>query len=133
MYILARYATKRPVAVTVVAAAIIMLGWISWKDLPLDLLPDLQSPTVMVAIRSGDRPPTEMERLYGEDVERRLFTVRGIRAINQVARSGNLIVRITFDWHSDMDLALVDVQKAVNPIATDPDVDEVLVRRQDPR
>jgi HAE1 family hydrophobic/amphiphilic exporter-1 len=133
MYILARYATKRPVAVTVVAAAIIMLGWISWKDLPLDLLPDLQSPTVLVAIRSGDRPPTEMERLYGEDVERRLFTVRGIRAINQVARSGNLIVRITFDWHSDMDLALVDVQKAVNPIATDPDVDEVLVRRQDPR
>jgi hydrophobic/amphiphilic exporter-1 (mainly G- bacteria), HAE1 family len=133
MYILARYATKRPIAVTVVAAAIIMLGWISWKDLPLDLLPDLQSPTVMVAIRSGDRPPTEMERLYGEDVERRLFTVRGIRAINQVARSGNLIVRITFDWHSDMDLALVDVQKAVNPIATDPDVDEVLVRRQDPR
>jgi HAE1 family hydrophobic/amphiphilic exporter-1 len=133
MYILARYATKRPVAVTVVAAAIIMLGWISWKDLPLDLLPDLQSPTVLVAIRSGDRPPTEMERLYGEQVEQRLFTVRGIRAINQVARSGNLIVRVTFDWHSDMDLALVDVQKAVNPIATDPDVDEVLVRRQDPR
>jgi HAE1 family hydrophobic/amphiphilic exporter-1 len=133
MYILARYATKRPVAVTVVAAAIIMLGWISWKDLPLDLLPDLQSPTVLVAIRSGDRPPTEMERLYGEQVEQRLFTVRGIRAINQVARSGNLIVRITFDWHSDMDLALVDVQKAINPIATDPDVDEVIVRRQDPR
>ena len=133
MYILARYATKRPVAVTVVAAAIIMLGWISWKELPIDLLPDLQSPTVLVAIRSGDRPPTEMERLYGEQVEQRLFTVKGIRAINQVARSGNLIVRVTFDWHSDMDLALVDVQKAVNPIATDPDVDEVLVRRQDPR
>ncbi|KPL14218.1 MAG: hypothetical protein AMS26_11500 [Bacteroides sp. SM23_62] len=110
-----------------------MLGWISWKELPLDLLPDIQSPTVLVAIRSGDRPPTEMERLYGEQVEQRLFTVRGIRAINQVARSGNLIVRVTFDWHSDMDLALVDVQKAVNPIATDPDVDEVLVRRQDPR
>ncbi|KPK84845.1 MAG: hypothetical protein AMS27_08865 [Bacteroides sp. SM23_62_1] len=110
-----------------------MLGWISWKELPLDLLPDIQSPTVLVAIRSGDRPPTEMERLYGEQVEQRLFTVRGIRAINQVARSGNLIVRVTFDWNSDMDLALVDVQKAVNPIATDPDVDEVLVRRQDPR
>jgi HAE1 family hydrophobic/amphiphilic exporter-1 len=133
MYILARYATKRPVAVIVVAAAIIMLGWISWKELPLDLLPDLQSPTVLVVIRSGDRPPTEMERLYGEQVEQRLFTVTGIRAINQVARSGNLIVRVTFDWHSDMDLALVDVQKAVNPIAADPDVDEVLVRRQDPR
>ena len=133
MYALARYATRRPVAVTVLAAAVVVLGWISFKGLPLDLLPDLQSPTVLVSIRSGDRPPTEMERLYGEQVEQRLFTVRGIRAIDQVARTGILIARVTFDWHSDMDLALVDVQKAVNPIASDTDVDEVLVRRQDPR
>jgi HAE1 family hydrophobic/amphiphilic exporter-1 len=133
MYTLARYATRRPVAVTVIAAAIIMLGWISWKDLPLDLLPDIQSPTILVSIKSGDRPPTEMERLYGQRVEWMLFAVSGIRSINQVARSGNLIVRVTFDWDSDMDLALVDVQKAVNPIAADTDVDEVIVRRQDPR
>jgi HAE1 family hydrophobic/amphiphilic exporter-1 len=133
MYILARYATRHPVAITVIAAAIVMLGWISWKDLPLDLLPDIQSPTILVSIKSGDRPPTEMERLYGEPVEGMLFGVRGIRSINQVARSGNLIVRVTFEWNSDMDLALVDVQKAVNPIAMDTEVDEVLVRRQDPR
>ena len=110
MYALARYATRRPVAVTVLAAAVVVLGWISGNGLPLDLLPDLQSPTVLVSIRSGDRPPTEMERLYGEQVEQRLFTVRGIRAIDQVARTGILIARVTFDWHSDMDLALVDVQ-----------------------
>jgi HAE1 family hydrophobic/amphiphilic exporter-1 len=115
------------------AAAIIMLGWISWKDLPLDLLPDIQSPTVLVSIKSGDRPPTEMERLYGQQVERMLFAVSGIRSINQVARSGNLIARVTFDWHTDMDLALVDVQKAINPIASDTEIDEVIVRRQDPR
>ncbi|UCD36900.1 MAG: efflux RND transporter permease subunit [Fidelibacterota bacterium] len=133
MYALARYATRRPVAITVLAAAVVVLGLISGRGLPLDLLPDLQSPTVLVSIRSGDRPPTEMERLYGEQVEQRLFTVRGIRAIDQVARTGILIARVTFEWHSDMDLALVDVQKAVNPIASDIDVDEVLVRRQDPR
>jgi len=133
MYILARYATRRPVAITVLAAAIVMLGWISWKDLPLDLLPDMQSPTILVSIKSGDRPPTEMEHLYGMRVEGSLFSVSGIRSIKQVARSGNLIARVTFDWNSDMDLALVDVQKAVNPIAMDTEVDEVLVRRQDPR
>ena len=120
-------------AVTVLAAAVLILGWISWKGLPLDLLPDIKSPTVLVSIRSGDRPPTEMERQYGEKVEQSLFTVRGIRAIDQVARTGNLIARVTFEWDTDMDLALVDVQKAVNPIASDTDVDEVLVRRQDPR
>jgi HAE1 family hydrophobic/amphiphilic exporter-1 len=133
MYAIARYATKHPVSVTVLAVAVVMLGWISWKGLPLDLLPDIQSPTILVSIQSGDRPPTEMERLYGEQVEGRLFTVRGIRSIDQTARTGTLIARVTFDWDVDMDLALVDVQKAVNPISADTDVDEVLVRRQDPR
>jgi hydrophobic/amphiphilic exporter-1 (mainly G- bacteria), HAE1 family len=133
MLILARYATRRPVAVTVLAATIVMLGWISWKGLSIDLLPDIQSPTILVSVKSGDRPPTEMERLYGKQVEQRLFTVKGIRSINQVARAGNLIARVTFEWDSDMDLALVDIQKAVNPIASDEDVDEVVVRRQDPR
>jgi HAE1 family hydrophobic/amphiphilic exporter-1 len=121
------------VAVTVVAAAIIMLGWISLKGLPIDLLPDIKSPTILVSVKSGDRPPTEMERLYGKQVEQRLFTVKGIRSINQVARAGNLIARVTFEWDADMDMALVDIQKAIASISADEDVDEVVVRRQDPR
>ena len=52
-------------AVTVVAVAVALVGGLSWRELPVDLLPDLQSPTVVVSIRSGNRPPTEMERIYG--------------------------------------------------------------------
>jgi HAE1 family hydrophobic/amphiphilic exporter-1 len=130
---LARLATRRPVAVSVLGLAVVILGWVAWTELPLDLLPDIQSPTIVVSIRSGDRPPAEMERLYGEDVEQRLFTVRGIRQIDQVARTGRLIATVVFEWDADMDLALVDVEKAAGPIRSDPDVDEVLVRRFDPR
>ena len=65
---LARLAAHRPVAVTVMALAVALVGWIAWTQLPLDLLPDIRSPTIVVSVRSGDRPPTEMERLYGEQV-----------------------------------------------------------------
>ena len=74
-----------------------------------------------------------MERLYGEQVEQRLFTVRGIREVQQVARTGRLIATVRFDWEADMDLALIEVQKSINPVAADPEVDEVLVRQLDPR
>jgi len=130
---LARIAVRRPVAVTVLAAAIVVLGWVSWRGLPLDLLPDIESPTVLVSVSAGERPAIEMERLYGERIEQLLFTVRGLRAIEQIARSGELITRVTFDWDADVDLALVDVNKAVAPIAADTDVDDVRVRRFDPR
>jgi HAE1 family hydrophobic/amphiphilic exporter-1 len=121
------------VAVTVSAVAVALVGWLAWQQLPVDLLPDLQSPTIVISVRSGDRPPAEMERLYGEQVEQRLFTVRGIREVSQVARTGRLVATVVFDWDADIDLGLVDVQKAVGPMSADPDVDEVLVRRFDPR
>jgi len=130
---LTRLAVRRPVAVSVIAAALLILGYTSWNDLPLDLLPDIQSPTIVVSIRSGDRPPSEMERLYGEQVEQRMFAVSGIKRIDQVARTGRIIGTVIFDWDADMDHALVEVEKAVGPIRSDPDVDEILVRRFDPR
>jgi hydrophobic/amphiphilic exporter-1 (mainly G- bacteria), HAE1 family len=129
----AALAVRRPVAVTVCAVAVALVGWLAWRQLPVDLLPDLQSPTVVVSVRSGDRPPAEMERLYGEQIEQRLFTVRGIREISQVARTGRLVATVVFDWDSNLDLGLVDVQRAIGPMSADPDVQEVLVRRFDPR
>ena len=130
---LTRLAVRRPVAVVVVALAVVLIGQVAWRQLPIDLLPDLQSPTVLVSVQSGDRPPLEMERLFGEQVEQRLFTVSGIRAVEQVARAGRLITRVTFEWGSNMDLAVVEVQKVLGPIEADPEVDEVVVRRFDPR
>lgn len=130
---LARVAARRPVAVTVFAAVVVVLGYVSWRGLPLDLLPDIQSPTIVVSVTSGERPAVEMERLYGETIERLLFTVRGLREITQIARSGQLITRVSFDWDADIDFALVEVNKAVAPIEADIDVDEVRVRRFDPR
>lgn len=129
----AALATRRPVAVSVCALAVALVGWLAMGQLPVDLLPDLGSPTVVVSVRSSDRPPTEMERLYGEQVEQRLFTVRGIREVSQVARTGRLVATVVFDWETNLDLAVVDVQKAVNPLGADPYVEEVLVRRFDPR
>ena len=130
---LAGLAVRRPIAVSVVALAVALVGWLSWERLPVDLLPDVETPTVVVSVSSGDRPPAEMERLYGERVEQLLFTVRGIRNVEQVARSGRLVATVIFDWESDIDLGLIDVQKAVGLIEADPEVDEVLVRRFDPR
>jgi len=133
MEALARFASRRPVAVCVLAVAICVLGWTSWRGLPIDLLPDVHSPTILVSVRSADRPPAEMERLYGEQLEQRLFAVRGIRSVEQVARTGRILGTVTFGWDADMDLALVEVEKAVGPLRADPDVDDVLVRRFDPR
>ena len=132
MEYLARFSATRPIAICVVAVMVVIFGVMSWQDLDLDLFPDVQSPTVMVTVSSGNRPATEMETLYGERIERQLFTVRGLKSIEQVARTGKLVTRITFNWDADVDLALIDVNRAISPISADIDVDEVNVKRFDP-
>ena len=129
----AALSARRPVAISVTAIAVALVGWLSWQQLPVDLLPDIQSPTIAVSISAGDRPPTEMERLYGEQLEQRLFTVQGIREITQVARTGKLLATIIFDWEANIDIGLIEVQKALGPIGLDTAVDDIIVRRFDPR
>ena len=74
-----------------------------------------------------------MERLYGERLEQQVFTVEGIESLEQVARTGRLVATVTFDWQTNVDIGLIDVQKALAGLEGDPNVDEVIVRRFDPR
>lgn len=127
----ATLAGRRPIAISVIAVVIAVLGFFSWKDLAIDLFPDIQSPTVLISIESADQPAEHMERLYGERVEQLLFTVPGLSSVEQTVRQGRLICRVHFNWDTDADLALVDVNRAVASIAADPLIDKVKVRRFD--
>ncbi|MCY3884280.1 MAG: efflux RND transporter permease subunit [Gammaproteobacteria bacterium] len=129
---LAGLATRRPIAVCVLAVSVGLVGVLAFNRLPINLLPDLQSPTVTVSVRSGDRPPQEMERLYGEFLEQQLYSVRGVVDVEQVARTGRLIATVHFDWNTNIDTGVIDVQKALSSFEANPQVDEVLVRRFDP-
>ncbi|MCY4144646.1 MAG: efflux RND transporter permease subunit [Gammaproteobacteria bacterium] len=129
---LAGLATRRPVAICVCAFAVALVGSLAFDRLPIDLLPNLDAPTVTVSLTSGDRPPEEMERLYGERLEQRIVGVRGVRDVEMHARSGRIVATVYFNWETNLDTGMIDVQKAVEQFEADQQVDEVQVRRFDP-
>lgn len=129
----ARLAVTRPVAVTVLLAALALLGLLSLGRLPVELLPDIGSPKVAVLLRSPGFTPEELEERWGAAVEARLMTVRHVRSVATVARAGTLLFSVTCAWDADMDDALMDVHRAVGTLASDPDVRDLRVRRFDPR
>ena len=129
---LAGVAVRRPIAVCVTAIAVALVGVLSLNQLPIDLLPDIQNPSVVIAVNAGDRPPEEMQRLYGERLEQQVFSVQGVRDIEQVARTGRLVATVHLDWDSDLDTSLIDIQSAIASLENDQDVDYVTIRRFDP-
>ncbi|MYD45497.1 MAG: efflux RND transporter permease subunit [Gammaproteobacteria bacterium] len=125
-------AVRRPIAVCATAIAVALVGIFSLSELPIDLLPDIKTPSVVIAVNSGDRPPEEMQRLYGERLENLVLSVSGVRSVEQVARTGRLVATVHLDWDSDLDNAVIDIGSATSGLSGDPQIDYVTIRRFDP-
>ena len=116
-----------------IVCAVLLIGFVSLNRLGTDLLPDLDSPRVVIALESANKSPREMEDLYAERLEAQLGTVRYVREVSSVSHVGRIVVTAEFAWHTDMDFALLEVHKQVAAYSGDREVDNVVVARFDPR
>ncbi len=130
---LPQFSARHPVAVSMAVCGILLLGLVSLNRLGTDLLPDLESPRIVVALESGDKSPREMEDTYAERLEAQLGTVRHVRKVSSVSYVGRIVVSAEFAWHADMDFALLEVHKQLAAYSGDREVDNVVVARFDPR
>ena len=130
---LSQFSTRYPVTVAMATLAVILLGWISFDRLGTDLLPDLQTPVVTIDLRAPGKAPREMEERFTRRVERDISTVRQVKRVYSVTRSGQAVVVAEFAWEADMDFALLDVQKKVATYAADEEVTLLDVTREDPQ
>jgi HAE1 family hydrophobic/amphiphilic exporter-1 len=130
---LPRFSVRFPVTVTMIMLAIGILGVISFDRLGTDLLPAIYNPRIVVEIRSGDRSPQDMEQRFARRLEGALGTVSKVVDVRSVSSVGRVRVTTTFSWGTDMDFALLDIQKQVAGFESDPEVDRVTVARYDPQ
>ncbi len=130
---LAKLAVRFPVTVLMLFLGVMLLGVISFRGLNIDLLPDINSPKIVVSVKSQDKSPSEMEKSYSERIEALIATIPKVKRVTSISRVGRTIVTVEFDWNADMDFALLDVQKKVSQFAGDREVEEVSVNQFDPR
>ncbi|MDH3223303.1 MAG: efflux RND transporter permease subunit, partial [Gemmatimonadota bacterium] len=113
---LPRVSTSRPVAVAMLFLAIILLGGISFVRLPIDLLPDVSYPRLVVYTGYPDVAPAEVERLVTELVEAQAAAVQGVEDVTSVSREGVSLVTLQFAWGTDMDFAMLNVRERLDNI-----------------
>jgi HAE1 family hydrophobic/amphiphilic exporter-1 len=127
------FSAKHRVTVSMAVCAVLMIGLVSLNRLGTDLLPDLESPRIVIALESGNKSPREMEDMYAERLEAQLGTVRNVREVSSVSYVGRIVVTAEFAWHTNMDFALLEVHKQVAVYGGDREVANVVVARFDPR
>lgn len=128
-----KFSVKYPVTVAMLMLGICLLGIISLNRLGTDLLPSIYNPRIVVELRSGEKSPLEMEDKFGRQIEGELGTISRVVDVQTTCSLGRLVATITFNWGTDMDFALLDVQKKVTRFESEPEVDNVTIARYDPQ
>ncbi|MGE0018148.1 MAG: efflux RND transporter permease subunit [Draconibacterium sp.] len=129
---LTQFSVNYPVTVLMVVLGVILLGFISFKKLGVDLFPDLNSPRIFVEVKSGERPPEEMEKQFVEGIEALAMRQSGVTQVNSISKVGSAQVTVEYGWDKDMDEAYLDLQKALNTLTQNSEIDELKITQHDP-
>jgi len=130
---LPRFAVRHPITVTMIMLGIVILGSISVDRLGTDLFPSMYNPQLVVELQSGERSPLEMETRFARQLEGDVRSVSHVVDVHTLCRLGIVQVTVTFAWGTDMDFALLDVQKKIARYETRSDVDRVTLSQYDPQ
>jgi HAE1 family hydrophobic/amphiphilic exporter-1 len=132
MFKLARFAVKYPTTVAMIVLAVLLLGYISYQRLGMDLLPRINSPRLYIEVQAGERPPEEMEKQFVERTESLASRGRNVTNVLSLSRVGKALITVEYQWNTDMQEAYLDLQKAVADFGQNSGADSIAVTQLDP-
>ncbi len=129
---LTQFSVNYPVTILMIILGVVLLGYISYDKLGVDLFPDLNSPRIFVEIQSGERPPEEMEKQFVEDIEALAIRQSDVLQVTSVSKVGSAQITVEYAWNKDMDEAFLDLQKALNTLTQNADIDDLKITQHNP-
>lgn len=105
---------KRPVMTTMITAALLLFGFMAYRQLPISDLPDISFPVITVTVTNPGMDPETMANNVAVPLEQQLMTIPGIRKVISSSRQGNTTIVVEFDLSKDIDQASTDVNAAIN-------------------
>jgi HAE1 family hydrophobic/amphiphilic exporter-1 len=121
---------KRPVFATMLIMALVVLGLFSYRELGVDLFPNIDFPTVTVTTTLKGASVEEMETAVTKPIEEVINTIEGIDELRSVTKEGISTITVQFVLEKGRDVAAQDVRDKVStalsqlPVGADPPVIE---------
>ncbi|MGB8725039.1 MAG: multidrug efflux RND transporter permease subunit [Terriglobales bacterium] len=105
---------RRPVATTLLTAAIALAGAVAFRELPVSPLPQVDFPTIAVGASLPGASPEIMASSVATPLERQFGRIAGITEMTSSSNLGTTSVTLQFDLNRDINGAARDVQAAIN-------------------
>lgn len=109
-----RFLIKRPIAVLMAFTACFIVGLVTYFSLPVSLLPDIDIPQITVQVSGENSSARELENTMVVPVRRQLMQVSGLSEMRSETRDGSGIIRLSFDFGTNTDLAFIEVNEKID-------------------
>ena len=104
---------RRPVATSLLAAAILLAGILAYTKLPVAALPRVDFPTIQVNAALPGASPETMASSVATPLERRFGRIAGLTEMTSASSLGSTSITLQFDLDRYVDAAARDVQAAI--------------------
>jgi len=111
---LTQITVKRPITTLMFFLAIILLGFVSLRELSVDLLPDVSYPRLSVVTQYQGVAPEEIETLITTPLEAAVSRIPGLRRVESVSKEGVSFMSLEFSWGTDMDFAMLHTREKLD-------------------
>jgi multidrug efflux pump len=105
---------RRPVATTLLTAAIALAGAVAFRVLPVSALPQIDFPTISVGASLPGASPEIMASSVATPLERQFGRIAGVNEMTSSSNLGTTSITLQFDLNRNIDGAARDVQAAIN-------------------
>src|SRR6476469_5312139 len=107
----------RPIATSLLMAAIALFGLVAYQALPVSDLPNVDFPTLLVTAQLPGASPETMGSSVATPLENQFSMVAGLESMNSINALGSTQITLEFDLNRNLDGAAVDVQAAITQAA----------------
>jgi HAE1 family hydrophobic/amphiphilic exporter-1 len=105
---------RRPVATTLLMAAVMLIGVVAYPLLPVAPLPQIDFPTIAVSASLPGASPETMASSVAQPLERQIAQIPGVSQMTSTSSLGATAVTVQFDLDRNIDAAANDIQAAIN-------------------
>ncbi|MFL5349688.1 MAG: efflux RND transporter permease subunit [Hyalangium sp.] len=125
---------RKPVFAWMLMAATIVFGLVAAQRIGISQFPDVDFPTINIAVTWEGASPEAVESDLIEPIEEAVMQVEGVKSLTSTGRQGSASITVELDLSRNVDLALQDVQTKVSQAQRQlpKDVDPPVISKTNP-
>ena len=109
-----KFLIQRPIAVLMAFTACFIVGMVTYFTLPVSLLPDIAIPEITVQVSAQNTSARELENTVVKPLRGQLIQVAKLKDMHSETRDGAGIIRLSFDYGTNTDLAFIEVNEKID-------------------